>query len=107
MIKYNKIVRDKIPQIIRITGGKCKTRITVDREETVTYLIAKIKEEAEELEKATTKGGVMEELADLLECIYAIADNHYISLHKVLLMAEDKAVRKGKFTKGVILLEAG
>jgi len=44
---YNKLVRDRIPQIIKSTGKGCRTRI-LDEEEYKEELVIKLKEESEE-----------------------------------------------------------
>src|ERR1700679_4294977 len=61
---YNKLVRDKIPEIIRADGKKLKTRVLSD-EEHLEALLAKVEEELKELREAKN----VEELADLHEVL--------------------------------------
>ena len=61
MVKFNKLVRDKIPQIIEKSGAVPVTRI-LDREEYLTCLEAKLDEEVREFHESKA----MEELADIL-----------------------------------------
>lgn len=72
----DKIVRDHIPEIIRIHNRNFAIREVNDYEATK-YLIKKIHEETDELDRAfiddSEGGGVVEELADILECVHAIA----------------------------------
>ena len=66
---YDKLVRDRIPEIIRNTGANCETTIMVDDDDRAA-LLAKLVEEAQE---AANSGPceLVTELADLLEVIDA------------------------------------
>src|SRR3989338_4256489 len=68
-MKYNKLVRDKNPDIIKQKGSTPVIKIASD-EEYLGKLIEKFKEESDEFLKEFSE----EELADLLEVIYAICD---------------------------------
>ena len=61
-ITYNKLVRDCIPEIIKLSGKKCSTEILSD-EEYLKSVDAKLDEELAEYHKDQN----IEELADLLE----------------------------------------
>ena len=65
-IIYNKLVRDKIPEIIEASGKTCQTEILSD-EEYLQMLDKKLDEELAEYHKEQN----IEELADLLEVLYA------------------------------------
>jgi predicted house-cleaning noncanonical NTP pyrophosphatase (MazG superfamily) len=65
---YNKLVRDKIPEIIDSSGKTCTTEV-LDDEEYIRFLDAKLDEELTEYHKDQN----IEELADLLEVIRAAA----------------------------------
>ena len=65
-MKYNKLVRDRIPEIIESKGKACVTEILPD-EKYLEMIDAKLDEEL--LEYHTDKN--LEELADLVEVIYA------------------------------------
>lgn len=67
---YNKLVRDKIPELIRSHGEIPYIRILCDEEYTVA-LEQKLDEETAEFHK----GKNLEELADILEVVYALAEN--------------------------------
>lgn len=68
-IVYNKLVRDRIPEIIAASGKRCDTRI-LSEEEYLAMLRTKLHEELAEYEES----GELEELADILEILYALAD---------------------------------
>ena len=65
---YNKLVRDRIPEIIQASGKMCSTEILPD-EDYLKYLDAKLDEELAEYHKDQN----IEELADLLEVVHAAA----------------------------------
>ena len=67
-MKYNKLVRDRIPEIIEASGKICATEILSD-EAYLRMVDAKLDEELAEYHSDQT----IEELADLLEVIYAAA----------------------------------
>ena len=69
MAIYNKLVRDKIPEIIEDGGEMPITRILED-EEYDRLLEAKLDEEVGEFHRDQN----LEELADILEVVYALAD---------------------------------
>ncbi|SDE38692.1 hypothetical protein SAMN02799630_05328 [Paenibacillus sp. UNCCL117] len=62
---YNKLVRDRIPQVIQAKGKECRTRI-LDEEEYNQELVMKLKEESEEYFSAQSPEESLEELADML-----------------------------------------
>lgn len=100
-MKYNKLVRDKIPEYIRKKGGNPITHIADDAE----YwqkLKEKLIEEMEEFKKDES----MEEFADLLEVIDAIADYKKFDRNEVEKMREEKAKERGRFKDKIILDES-
>ena len=68
MNKYNKLVRDLIPEIIRQSGGTPIIRTIEDQDEYVAYLNAKLNEELAEYQESLN----LEELADIQEVIYSM-----------------------------------
>lgn len=98
---YNKLVRDNIPQIIESNGGRAKIRILSD-EEYRHCLEAKLDEEVEEFHRDKT----VEELADILEVIYALATDLGISQAKLHEVYREKHDARGGFEKKLLLQEA-
>jgi predicted house-cleaning noncanonical NTP pyrophosphatase (MazG superfamily) len=99
-VNYNKLVRDKIPEIIRQKGKKLVTHIAAD-EEYWHKLKEKLKEEVDEFLKNSSE----EELVDIFEVIYAIADFKKIDKEKLELLRKKKSEKRGGFKKKIILEE--
>ncbi|OPL07326.1 MAG: phosphoribosyl-ATP pyrophosphohydrolase [delta proteobacterium ML8_F1] len=98
MIVYNKLVRDKIPQIIADANKEFKTHI-VDREEAVRYLLDKFDEEIEEFKEAYAK----EELADILELVHGLAYQLNYDLEEIEAIRAQKYENRGGFEARIIL----
>ncbi|SFP98961.1 Predicted house-cleaning noncanonical NTP pyrophosphatase, all-alpha NTP-PPase (MazG) superfamily [Lachnospiraceae bacterium XBB1006] len=97
-IMYNKLVRDKIPEIIEADGKKCEIEILSD-ERYLKALDAKLNEELEEYHKDQN----IEELADLLEVIYACAEARGASKEELERVRAGKAEKRGGFAKKIFL----
>ncbi len=82
---YNKLVRDKIPEIIKSNGEKPITRILTD-EEFKAELEKKLNEEYLEVINATGKDRI-EELADMVEVIKYLAKLENSTLEEVVAIA--------------------
>lgn len=95
---YNKLVRDKIPEIIEATGAKPKTRILSDAE----YLQELIKKLGEEYEEFKADNNI-EELADLHEVLLGLADALGVTRDELEKVRAQKAERRGAFTKRIFL----
>ena len=101
MIKvYNKLVRDRIPEIIDASGAKCKTRILSDSEY-LKMLDKKLDEELAEYHKDQS----IDELADLLEVIYAATIAHGYTLDALETIRTEKAEKRGSFDEKIFLIE--
>ncbi len=97
---YNKLVRDRIPEIIESSGATCNVKILSDSE----YLQMLDKKLTEELSEYYTDGNP-EELADLLEVIYAAAKARGVSAKRLNEIRAAKAQKRGAFEKKLLLLE--
>lgn len=100
--KYNKLVRDKIPEIIEEDGKSCNLHIA-DKEEYEVALGKKLVEEANELASAEGKEDKIRESADLLEVLLTIWREEDITLDEVLTEKEKKIESRGGFSKKIIL----
>lgn len=101
---YNKLVRDLIPQVIEATGKEFRTRV-LDEEEYKKELIIKLKEESEEYFAAESSKESLEELADMLEVIRALAVVHGATWEELEALREKKAEARGGFQERVYLID--
>lgn len=99
-IKYNKLIRDRIPEIIEVSGKSCVTEVLSD-EEYLKMIDAKLDEELAEYHKDEN----LEELADLLEVIYAAAKARGYTLEELEKVRAEKAEKRGAFEKKLLLKE--
>lgn len=97
---YDKLVRDRIPEIIEEDGKTCKTRVA-NRVEKIGYLFDKIGEEVEELRSSLSA----EEMADLLEVVYSLEEEIGLDKNEVEAIRIEKKKKRGGFAKGIVLLE--
>ena len=104
MPTYNKLVRDRIPEIIAETGKNYSTRI-LDQEEFIQELKKKSIEELDEYLNTNNNDEGLEELADLLELVHALAETHGVSIEKVEDLRREKAEQRGGFKEKVFLIE--
>ena len=96
---YNKLVRDKIPEIIEASGKTCETEILSD-EEYLQMLDKKLEEELVEYYKDKN----IEELADLLEVLYATAKAKGYSIEELDHVRVEKQKARGGFDKKILLI---
>lgn len=98
MKEYNKLVRDDIPKIIEESGKKCDIEIVTGQEKEE-YLEKKLNEEVNEYLEDKN----LEELSDVMEVLFALADNLGYSEEELLNKREEKKSLRGGFKKGIIL----
>lgn len=97
-IFHQKLVRDRIPDIIEQNGQTCVFR-ELDEEAYQLALDTKLNEELHEYQESKS----MEELADLLEVIHAVAKARGSSFEEVDLLRKEKAKKRGGFEKRIFL----
>ena len=96
--EYNKLVRDKIPEIIESAGKTCET-VILSENEYLQMVDAKLDEEIAEYHKEQN----IEELADLLEVIYAAAKARGYTLEQLERVRQKKTEERGGFEKRILL----
>jgi predicted house-cleaning noncanonical NTP pyrophosphatase (MazG superfamily) len=100
LIKYNKAIRDKIPEIIEKDGYACNVEALSD-EKFLVEIEKKLSEEVVEYQKDRKP----EELADILEVIYRIAKLKGISKEELEKIRINKIEKRGAFEKNLFLID--
>lgn len=97
-MNHGKLVRDKIPQIIRSKGEE-PVIYTADIEEYCIRLRDKLREEVEEY---LASDNDQQELADILEVLYALAGQAGTNQEQLEKLRAAKAEKRGAFTDRII-----
>jgi predicted house-cleaning noncanonical NTP pyrophosphatase (MazG superfamily) len=100
-VGHKKLVRDKIPEIIRKSGKEPVTRV-LDEKEYLAELVKKLKEEVAEFEADHS----IEELADIKEVVIAIRDALNIRAGELEDVRREKAAKNGRFKNRIYLEDA-
>ena len=94
-----KLVRDKIPEIIKAEGRHFILK-RVSGEKFFEYLLRKLAEEVDEF----IKNPCMEEIADILEVLETISRVKNWSWSDILRVQEIKRRERGGFDKGYVIM---
>lgn len=100
---YDKLVRDRIPDIIKDAGKRLTTSV-LEESEYLAQLDRKLEEELAEYLASKDVPSQIEELADILEVVYAVAEAKGITVEELEAIRYKKAEKKGAF-KGRVLLK--
>lgn len=95
---YNKLVRDRIPEIIEAGGKTCVTEILPD-ERYLEMLDIKLNEELAEYQESKS----LEELADLLEVMQAVVNARGWTWEQLEQVRQEKVTQRGRFEKKLLL----
>lgn len=95
---YDKLVRDRIPEIIESSGNKCEIEVVSD-EIALEYLYKKLNEEVSELLEDKN----LDEIADVMEVLFAIGSKYGYSEDDVLGIRNKKKDSRGGFENNLIL----
>ena len=99
-ITYNKLVRDRIPEIIEGSRKSCVVEL-LDDDDYLRALDAKLDEELAEYHREQN----IEELADLMEVIHAAAVARGYTVEELEQVRAEKAAKRGGFEKKLFLRE--
>ena len=99
MVEYNKLVRDRIPELIESQGETPCIRI-LEQEEYLRHLERKLDEEVGEYHRDKNA----EELADILEVVFALAEANGISRQELMEVYMKKHDARGGFEKRIFLV---
>ena len=100
MTKYHKAVRDKIPEIINKDGYSCNVK-TLSDEEFLVEIEKKLSEEVAEYQNDKNP----EELADIIEVIYRIAEMRGVSKEELEKIRIKKVEKRGSFKNNLFLID--
>ncbi|GIM32442.1 nucleoside triphosphate pyrophosphohydrolase [Paraclostridium bifermentans] len=95
---YDKLVRDRIPEIIESSGNKCEIEVVSD-EVALEYLYKKLNEEVSELLEDKN----LDEIADVMEVLFAIGSKYGYSEEDILNRRNEKRDSRGGFESNLIL----
>ena len=98
--KYNKVIRDKIPEIIEDSGKKGIVTQLTDKE-FLPELEKKLKEEIQEYLSSRD----IEELADVIEIINRILELREIGREELERIRLEKILKRGGFRNNLFLIE--
>ena len=101
---YNKLVRDRIPEVIEKAGKEYSTRI-LEEDEYESEVKKKLSEELTEYQEAKTSEEAIEELADILELLHAATKIRDFSFEELEKVRKTKAEKRGGFDKCIFLIE--
>lgn len=95
---YDKLVRDRIPEIIESSGNKCEIEVVSD-EIALEYLYKKLNEEVSELLEDKN----LDEIADVMEVLFAIGSKYGYSQEDIFNRRNEKRDSRGGFEDNLIL----
>ena len=108
--KVDKLIRDKLPQIMRASGIQVFER-AMEKDEYLKRLKDKLLEEAKEVIASGSEKEMREELADLLEVMLSLAKAYGMELADIQQAAAQKREDKGGFDNRIynafVEIEAG
>lgn len=99
---HNRLVRDRIPEIITESGGRAEIRV-LSQQEYVLALKAKLVEEAEAASHSETPLELALEIGDVLEVVDALARAEGFSRSEIEAYRHERAASRGTF-KGRLML---
>ena len=98
-MEYNKLVRDRIPEIIKNQGETPHIRI-LEQDEYKACLERKLDEEVREFHQDQN----IEELADILEVVFALAEDLGASREELMEVYQRKHEKRGGFRNRIFLI---
>jgi len=104
MPTYNKLVRNRIPDIIANSGKKHTTEI-LDDTRYIRELKKKLNEEVAEYQNAESDEEALEELSDILELMTVLASIHGGSIEEIEQIRKVKAAKRGGFDDKIFLID--
>jgi len=104
VVKYNKLIRDKIPGIIKEAGWVPTVRI-LKKSEFLKAIKKKVLEEARELIQTKDKKGIIDEIVDIQELLDVLASEIKLTKSEIKKFQIAKRKKRGGFKKRLFLIE--
>ena len=100
--KQNKLVRDKIVEIMESKGSKLYA-YNLNDQDFLKQLKLKLYEETSEVSRAQTEAEILEELADVLEIVHTLAKAYNLTEQDLKSAQEKKLDEKGGYQKRIFV----
>lgn len=101
---YNKLVRDKILEIIEAENLAYQSRV-LKPEEHLTEIKKKLYEEVKEFDETTNREDALEEMADVLELLHAALKVYGAEFTELEAIRVNKKKKRGGFDEGLYLID--
>lgn len=101
---YNKVVRDRVPEMI-LMSGKTYTSKKLSKQEYIQELSKIGMEEIREFASVQDREYALDSLADALEVIKALAAAEGVTLQDIERIRKQKESERGGFEKGIYLVQ--
>ncbi len=95
---YNKLIRDKIPEIIELTGKKCNVQVLHPSE-----FEEELNKKLDEVVREYLTSEDLEKLADVLEILYVLVEHHGCTMEDLEEIRFTKKEQRGSFSKKLLL----
>jgi predicted house-cleaning noncanonical NTP pyrophosphatase (MazG superfamily) len=102
---YNKLVRDYVPEILKSKGDIPSYIVITNVKEIISLLEDKLNEEYNEYENAETVEQQIEEIGDLIEVLFSLAEQKGYTRVELTNLMIKKNLTKGQFNRGVFLVD--
>ncbi len=96
-IFYNKLCRDRVPEIIRSKGFDCDVRVVEDQDEYRREIVRKVYEEASGVSDHTGREDLLKQLADLVITLDALTAEFGITDAELDAAVEASVTEKGAY----------
>jgi len=103
-VRYNKLIRDRIPEIIKEAGWASTIR-TLKKSEFLNALKKKVLEEAGELIRAKDKKGIVDEIVDIQELLNVLSSELKLTESGLKRLQDAKRKKRGGFKKRLFLIK--
>ncbi|MFC0189309.1 MazG-like family protein [Fictibacillus aquaticus] len=104
MAVFNKLVRDKIPELIEQAGKKGTFRI-LGKEEFKSELMKKLIDEAKDFQYDNDQENIIDSLAEILETVYTMAESCGIMKEELEEKRNVRIQSRGAFAQRLFLME--